>query len=172
MEGLRVLAAGVFVACVVATSGCAPAVAPVPKEHRMGERVNAGSLQYNVFDGQWRAQLGEGHEARVPKDRFFIIRLSVANSASADLMIPALTLVDDNGQTYPELSDGSQVPSWMGFLRKAHPAENLQGTVVFDVPPRHYRLRVADENDQKSEEIDIPLSFADTPEIPPQATQQ
>ena len=133
----------------------------------MGDRVTAGSLVYNVFEAQWKAQLGQGPDTRVPKDRFFLIRLSVVNSGSTDLMVPALTLVDDAGQTYPELSNGDQVPEWTGYLRRVKPAETLQGNVVFDVPPKRYRLRVSDENSQKSRDIEIPLTFAsDTPDMP------
>jgi len=170
MSHLQVLVRGALVASLAAWSGCAPAIAPAAKVRQMGERVTVGSLVYNVFDTQWKAQLGEGTEARIPKDRFFLIRLSIVNSGSAELMVPTMTLVDDAGQTYTELSNGDQVPAWMGFLRRVKPAETLQGNIVFDVAPKHYRLRVSDENDQKSEQVDIPLSFAtETPEIPPPA---
>lgn len=136
----------------------------------MGERVTLGSLVYNVFDAQWKPQLGEGTAARVPKDRFFLVRLSVVNSGASELIVPNVTLVDDSGQTYTELSNGDQVPLWVGFIRRVKPAETLQGNVVFDVAPKHYRLRLSDENDQKTEEVDIPLSFAsESPEIPQQA---
>jgi len=135
----------------------------------MGERVTVGSLVYNVFDDQWKAKLGDGAEARVPKDRFFLIRLSVVNGGSGELMIPTLTLVDDSGQTYSELPNGDQVPQWAGYLRKVKPADTLQGNVVFDVPPKHYILRVADENGQTTRDIDIPLNFAsETPDMPTQ----
>jgi len=135
----------------------------------MGERVRAGSLVYNVFDDQWKAQLGQGPDARVPKDRFFLVRLSVVNGGATDLMVPTLTLVDDSGQTYSELSNGDGVPDWTGYLRKIKPADTLEGNVVFDVPPKHYRLRVADENSQITREIDIPLAFSsDAPDIPAQ----
>src|ERR1022692_2847352 len=135
----------------------------------MGERVTVGSLVYNVFEDQWKAQLGQGSGTRVPKDRFFLIRLSVVNGGSTDLMVPALTLVDDAGQTYQELPDGDQVPEWTGYLRRGEPAEKLRGNVVFDVPPKHYRLGVTDETSQKSRDIDIPLPFAsDTPDMPTQ----
>jgi len=138
----------------------------------MGERVSVGSLVYNVFEDQWKAQLGQGSGARVPKDRFFLVRLSVVNGGSTDLMVPSLTLVDDAGQTYPELSDGDQVPEWTGYLRRVKPAETLQGNVVFDVAPKHYRLRVSDETSQKSRDIDIPLNFtSDTPDMPTPQSQ-
>jgi hypothetical protein len=170
MNCLQVFAGGAVIASLAAWSGCAPAVAPESRIHRMGERLTVGGLVYNVFDNQWKTQLGEGTEARVPKDRFFLIRLSIVNGGSAEAIVPTLTLVDDAGQTYNELSNGDQVPSWIGYLRRVKPAETLQGNAVFDVSPKHYRLRVSDENDQKSEQIDIPLSFtSETPEIPPPA---
>jgi len=159
---------GALIACLVAATGCAPAVAP-QTTHRMGERVTVGSLVYNVFETQWKTQLGEGQAAggRVPKDRFFLVRLNVVNGGSSDVMVPTMTLLDDSGQSYTELSDGDQVPNWIGFLRRVKPAETLQGNVVFDVPPKHYRLQVSDENSQKTLDIDIPLSFStETPEIP------
>lgn len=170
MHTLQSLLGSATLACLIASTGCAPTAAPeTQRVHRMGERVAAGSLVYNVFEDQWKAKLGDGADTRVPKDRFFLLRLSVVNGGSGDLMIPTLSLVDDAGQTYPELSNGDQVPQWMGYLRKVKPADTLQGYVVFDVPPKHYLLRVTDENSQKSRDIDIPLNFtSDTPDMPAQ----
>jgi hypothetical protein len=169
MHTLQSYPAGAALACLAAWTACTPAMPPEAQLHRMGERVTIGSLVYNVFEDQWKAQLGQGSDTRVPKDRFFLIRLSVVNSGSADLMVPALTLVDDAAQTYAELPNGDQVPEWTGYLRRVKPAETLQGNVVFDVPPKHYRLRVTDENSQKSRDIDIPLNFAsETPDMPTQ----
>lgn len=167
MHTLQSFLAAATVACLAAGTGCAPVVPSEIQLHRMGERVTAGSLVYIVFEDQWKAQLGQGADARVPKDRFFLIRLSVVNGGSTELMIPAMTLLDDSGQTYPELSNGDQVPDWTGYLRRLKPAETLQGMVVFDVPPKHYRLRVADETSLKNHDIDIPLHFAsETPDMP------
>jgi len=168
MQSLQVSLGGALLACLAVGCGCAPAVAP-QTTHRMGERVTAGSLVYNVFDTQWKTQLGEGAASspRIPKDRFFLIRLNVVNGGSSDYMVPTLTLFDDAGQSYTELSDGDQVPAWIGFLRRLKPAETLQGNVVFDVPPKHYRLQVSDETSQKTIDIDIPLSFSsESPDIP------
>jgi hypothetical protein len=162
-----------LLASLAVWTACTPAVSPEARTYGMGERVTAGALVYNVFEDQWKAQLGEGNETRVPKDRFFVVRLSVVNGGSTDLMVPSLTLIDDSGQTFPELSDGDSVPAWIGYLRKVKPAETLQGTVVFDAPPKHYRLRVSDENSQKTRDIDIPLNFAtDAPDMPVPAQQQ
>jgi hypothetical protein len=169
MHTLQSYRAAAALACLAVLAACKPAPPREAELHRMGDRVTAGSLVYNVFEDQWKAQLGEGPDARVPKDRFFLIRLNVVNSGSTDLMVPALTLVDDSGQTYPELSNGDQVPDWTGYLRRVKPADTLQGNVVFDVPPKRYRLRVSDENSQKSSDIEIPLAFpSDNPDMPVQ----
>jgi len=169
----KVFGAGTLVVCLAAWSGCDPAPAREVHSHRMGERVTVGSLVYNIFDDQWKTELGQGPDARIPKDRFFLVHMSVVNGGSAEFMVPTLTLLDDSGESYTELSNGDQAPSWLGFLRRVKPAETLQGDVVFDVPPKHYRLVVGDENDQKHEEVDIPLSFGDrAPEIPTPAPPQ
>jgi hypothetical protein len=155
MHTLQSYLAGAALVCLAASTACSPAAPPESHSHRMGERVSVGPLVYNVFEAQWKAQLGQGADARVPKDRFFLIRFSV---------------VADNGQTYAELSDGDQVPQWTGYLRHVKPAETLQGNVVFDVPPKHYLLRLTDENSQTSSDIDIPLNFSsEGPDLPTQS---
>jgi hypothetical protein len=167
MHFFRFVLGASLLACLAAWTACAPVAAPITKARSMGERVTVGSLVYNVFETQWKSQLGEGTDARVPKDRFFLVRLSIGNSSPADLMVPTATLVDDAGQMYTELGDGEGVSSWIGFLRHVKPAETLVGNIVFDAPPKHYRLRISDENSQKTEEIDLPLNFTpDTTEIP------
>ena len=133
----------------------------------MGERVTAGPLVYNVFDDQWKTQFGQGADARIPKDRFFLVHLSVVNGGAADVMVPTMNLVDDSGQAYGELSDGDGVPEWIGYLRRVQPAGTLQGNVVFDVPPKHYHLRLSEESGNATREVDLPLNFTpDKPDVP------
>jgi hypothetical protein len=133
----------------------------------MGERVELGRLIYTVFETQWLTQIGSGPEAKVPQNRFFLVRVSVANSAPGEMLVPTMSIVDDNGNAYPELTNGQGVPQWIGFLRQVKPAEAAQGNVVFDAPPRHYKLRITDENEEKTALVDIPLTFnAETPEVP------
>jgi hypothetical protein len=140
---------------------------PKPQTYAMGDRVELGRLTYNVFETRWLTHIGEGVSARAPQNRFFLVRVSAANSSKADLLVPSMTIEDDSGNTYTELTNGEGVPQWLGFLRQVKPAEAAQGNIAFDAPPRHYKLRIADENEQKFAYIDIPLSFeADTPEMP------
>ena len=62
-------------------------------------------------------------------------------------------------------------PSGCGFVRKAKPADSVSGNIVFDAEPKHYRLRVTDENGEKPALIDLPLNFnGDTPPALPSSS--
>lgn len=139
----------------------------------MGEKVQLGKLVYNVYESQWLTQLGEGTAARIPENRYFLIRVSVANAGSGEIMVPNMSITDDNGNTYQELSSGDGVPQWIGFLRAARPNQPLQGNVVFDCAPRNYKLRISGENEKSAAFVEIPLSFGtETPELPIPETPQ
>src|SRR5882724_4529685 len=116
----------------------------------MGERITLGHVVYVVYETQWLTHLGDQPDARVPQNRFFLIRLSAVNASSSDITVPTFTVEDDNGNSFPELSDGASVPQHIGYLRKVRPAESAQGHALFDAPPRHYKLRIKDEDGEKS----------------------
>jgi hypothetical protein len=128
----------------------------------MGDRAPVGHIIYKVFETQWLTQIGQGADARIPQHRFFLVRLSAVNSAGTDVIVPNFRIEDDRGNTYPELSSGEGVPQYIGFLRSVKPAESVQGNTLFDAPPAHYKLKIADETGEKSGYIDIPLSFTST----------
>jgi len=135
----------------------------------MGDRVELGHIIYTVFDTQWLTQIGQGVDAKIPQNRYFLVRLSAANSSNQKVMVPPTTIVDDDGKTYEELSNGEGVPQWIGLLREARPAEAVQGNVVFDAPPRHYKLRITDEDEQSAALVDIPLTLGTDLPAPPAA---
>jgi hypothetical protein len=149
------LLASVLLACGCSNSQSGFAV----RTYRMGDRVEVGSLIYNVFDVKWMPQLGDGPSARIPKDRFFLVRLSVVNSGGRPTTVPIFQVVDSNGNTHDEISAGQDVPQWIGFLRELQPADSLQGNALFDVTPAHYKLRVTDESEERVALVDIPLQF-------------
>jgi hypothetical protein len=154
-------------AALVFLSSCGVSKDNTVKTFEMGSRVEAGHLIYTVFETQWLSQIGAGDTARVPRNRFFLIRIAAVNSGSDEEYVPNPTLVDDRGQTVDELQDGEQVPQWIGFVRKVKPADSISGNIVFDAEPKHYRLRVTDENGEKPALIDIPLNFnADSSPVP------
>jgi hypothetical protein len=133
----------------------------------MGDKVEVGHIFYRAFETQWLPQIPLDPTPRVPQNRFFLVRISAVNSGNADLVVPNVTIQDDHGKIYEELSNGEGIPQWMGFLRQVHPADSLQGNVVFDAPPAHYKMRVTDETGEKAALIDIPLNFtSETPVIP------
>jgi len=140
---------------------------PKVNTYAMGDKVRVGRLTYTVFETQWLAKLGVGPTPRIPEHRFLLIRASIASGASADVVSPNVSLEDNKGNTYSELSNGEGVPQWIGYLRHLRPAESAQGNLLFDVPPGRYAMRVLDENSDEAALIEIPLSFnAETPDIP------
>ena len=147
-------------------ASCGEKPKPVPV-YGMGEKVTVGHLIYTAFETQWLTQLGQDASARIPQNRFFVVHMTVTNSGGAQATVPNFSLEDDQGGTYPELTNGEQVVNWMGSLKLVAPADSIQGAILFDVMPRHYRLRVFDENNQHSSLIDIPLSLSpDSPGLP------
>jgi hypothetical protein len=144
------------------------------RTYAMGEKVALGRINYQVFETQWMTHLGEGADTRLPQQRFFLVRMTAGNSGSSDLIVPNLSIQDDNGKTYEELSDGTAVPEYIGYLRSVKPAGDVQGYALFDAPPRHYKLKIMDEEKEKIAYVDIPLSFgAETPDLvtPPEKKQ-
>ena len=164
------------IAAALAATGCPRRDTGPSTEARvyeLGQKVTLGHIIYTVYETQWLNQLGVGSTARIPQNRYFLVRISAANSGSNDELVPTATVEDDQGTSYSEQSNGENVPQWIGFLRQVKPAESLQGNLVFDAPPKHYRMRVSDENGEKSALIDIPLKFEtgfqgpQVPENPP-----
>jgi hypothetical protein len=167
---MRLFRVALLFAAVIAASfltACSSSEKSYPvRTYSLGERVDLGNIVYTVFETQWLTHLGEGADQRIPQNRFFLVRMTATNGLGADIIVPNISVLDDNEQSYPELSDGEGVPQWIGFLRSAHPAESVQGNLVFDAPPRHYKLKLSDETGDRIAYIDIPLSFgAETPDI-------
>jgi hypothetical protein len=131
-----------------------------PIIYAAGDKATVGPLVYTVTDTERTQQLGDDPStARTPQNRFYLIKVSVSNSGGDEQPIPAMTLVDDAGQSYNELADGTNVTKWLGVVRKVGPAQTEEGVVVFDAPSKHYRLRLTDPFDDKEIAIDVPLDF-------------
>jgi len=96
-----------------------------------------------------------GDKASVERLTFSVVN----NQVFTRLAIPALTLVDDSGKTYEELTDGSGVARWLGVVRHVAANQTETGAVVFDAPASHYKLKLTDDTDPQDVFIDLPLSF-------------
>jgi len=151
---------------LLALAACSHDSASATRAYALGQKAETGHLVYTAYEGEWLPQIGEGTSARVPQHRFFEIRISATNTGAADSIVPNAILEDDSGRTYEELSDGNGVPAWLGFVRRAKAGETLQGTILFDLPPQHCRLRVSDESGERGALIDIPLSFGPPADVP------
>jgi hypothetical protein len=160
MRSALILISG-FTLLSLTLAGCSRSSKNQPVIFAAGDKATVGPLVFSVTDTERTQALGDDpNTARTAQNRFYLVKVSVLNSGGEDQPIPAMTLVDDQGQSYPELADGTNVPNWLGVVRKVGPAQTEQGIVVFDAPTKHYRLRLTDPFDEKEISIDIPLDFA------------
>lgn len=128
----------------------------------MGERVQVGTLIYTVLETEWLDQFGEGANARMPRNRFLTVRLSVTNSGIAPSGVPPMSITDASGHSFAELNDSPAPPEWLGYIRTVQPADTLHGRVAFDVPAAAYQLKVSDDvepENVKSVAIELPLQL-------------
>ena len=131
--------------------------------YQMGQSVQVGPLTYNVLETKWKSQLGGGVSAKIPKNRFLVVKLTISNAASQTTSVPEMSLLTANGQTYQEITEGVEsVPKWLGVLRNISSVQTEEGAVVFDVPLGAYKLQVLDGGEIGSEKkalIEIPLQL-------------
>lgn len=131
--------------CVI-LAGCSELSKPSRKKlYHMGERVEAGPLVYTILEAEWQSQIGEGADARVPRDQFLLLRMSVTNSAIREASVPRLRLIGAGGAIYDEVTDGDRVPGWLGMLRPLKPTDTIEGWILFDAPRADCKLEVADD---------------------------
>jgi len=146
------------IAAALIAVGCGGKPDNLTKVYALGETAEAGAFGFQVSGCDWLDRIGDGADAKTAVHRFLVIHLGVFNRSASDLAIPALALLDDNGQTYSEAPAMMADPKWLGLSRKARSNETTYGNAIFDVPPAHYRLRVADESGfDRFALIDIPL---------------
>lgn len=128
----------------------------------IGEKVQVGPLVYEIYQSNWRNELGSG--GRTPKNRYLFIKVSVTNSSNEPVAVHGFSVrgagADD---VYSEVTeDMDKVDNWFGLLRNVGPSQTEQGWVVFDVPLAAYKF-IATEGGQVDEEkyahIDIPVSL-------------
>src|SRR5215469_11942425 len=89
-----------------------------PHTYQLGDRVPVGHLIYTVLEKQWQNQLGAGTDARIPLNKFYLLKLTVVNSGGGEVIIPNTQLADDASADYPEAADGEGVKDWIGNTRQ------------------------------------------------------
>ena len=139
---------------------------PPVRTYQMGERVSVGQLAYTVTEKQWQNQLGGGVDARIPQNRFLLLRMNIQNTGQSEAIVPNTQVKDDAGTSYPEVVDGEGVADWIGGTRQLKPGGTVQGYLLYDVPPKRYYLQVSGEEEKTIALVDIPLSFdSDVPDV-------
>jgi hypothetical protein len=155
------------VAAALSLTACSEVTREPVRTYNVGDQVDLGHIVYIVFDTQWLTHIGEGPDAKIPENRFFLVRMSAANRQRTEILLPKVSMEDDSGHSYPELSTDVGAPHWIGVLRTVMANDSTQGNVVFDAPAGHYKLKVTDDTGDHIAYIDIPLSFgAETTEVP------
>jgi hypothetical protein len=137
---------------------------PFIGNYAMGQRVRVGPFTYSVLEAKWARSLSTDPQARIPKNRYVIVRLTITNSGGEEAAFPQFTLQSPTGQEYPEVIEGvSEVPKWFAPLsRDLKPAQSESGNVVFDVPLGGYKLRLPEPPDVDTPKfalIDIPVQL-------------
>ena len=143
-------------------AACSPSNHAAEAVHPMGDPVQAGPLVYTVLEADWLNQLGSGHEAKWPKNRFLVVRLSIENIGNKEVNLPLLSVLNGNKQETLELDNGDGVDEWLGLMRPITPATTTHGKIVFDVPSGNYALRLtngASPEDEKFSYVAIPLKL-------------
>jgi hypothetical protein len=152
---LQVTAAVILATLTACSKPAAPALV-----YKMGERVETGSMTYNVFEAEWKTQLQGGDQANVPAHRYLVVHLSATNGGAETVALPLLTLTDDSGQIYGEAAVAGDIPAVLGLVRNLKPADTLDGRVLFDVEPKSYKLKLDDPYGAgKSAMVEMPLQF-------------
>ncbi|MBM3735156.1 MAG: DUF4352 domain-containing protein [Acidobacteria bacterium] len=134
-----------------ALASCSGPTQEAPK--RMGENVQTGGLVYTVIEADWVQQIQSGGMDRIPKERFVVLRVQVANASNRELNAPLLRLKDDSGAVYPEVSDLRDVPEWLGLIRTIAPGEFINGRIYFEAPTRNLLLEVVDASDSGTDKM-------------------
>jgi hypothetical protein len=127
----------------------------------MGDPAVAGSLTFTVLESKWQSQLEASPAPRLPERNFLLIRVTVTNSGGAEASIPFLKLVNESGDIFNEVENGTGVDDWLGMLRHIRPAQTEEGWILFDVPSNAYKLRITDGNieNERVTLVSIPLSM-------------
>ncbi|HUS07912.1 MAG TPA: DUF4352 domain-containing protein [Bryobacteraceae bacterium] len=127
----------------------------------MGERVQVGPLTYTVLETEWRTQMGEGFQGKLPSNRFLVVKLAISNGGGGHVAVPIMSIEDAGGHSYTEITEGTEnVSEWLGLLRNMAPMQSDRGIVIFDAPVAAYKLRVSDGGEigaEKTALIDLPI---------------
>ena len=133
--------------------------------YQMGERVDVGGVVYTVLESEWRANLGEGPDEVIPKNRFLVLRVTITNGTGTQANLPFLTVESVKQEASMEIDNAKALPGWMGLIRIVQPAQTEEGKLVFDVAPGAYKLRVSSGSgdSEVTRLVEVPYNPTDLP---------
>lgn len=158
----REIAAASLIAALLLVAGCGSTKTITSLgTFSMGERVQAGPLTYTVLETEWRTQMGEGFQGKLPTNRFLVVKLAISNGSGGHVAVPIMSIEDASGHSYTEITEGTEnVTEWLGLLRNMAPMQSDRGIVIFDAPMAAYKLRVSDGGEigaEKTALIELPV---------------
>ncbi len=158
----RMLLLAPAVTALMTLAACSSTPARQSRTFPAGDKILVGRMTYSLIDVQIQPTLPGPDPAnpRTPQNRFYSVQISVSNGGNEDTPIPALALVNDAGQSFNELSDGSGQARWLGMVRRVAPGQTEEGVILFDVPTAHYKLKLTDDTEVDELYADVPLNFA------------
>ena len=69
-----------------------------------------------------------------------------------------------------ESMEGQGIPLWLGMIRNLKPADTLEGSVLFDVEPKTYKLKLDDGSVSGGVQmVELPLQFDANKSVMPNA---
>jgi hypothetical protein len=150
-----------MIICLLVSAGCGGKGkdASFIGTFRMGEKVQIGSVVYQILQSEWRTELGSG--GRTPRARYLFVRMSVTNESGSPVALSTLML-EGGGKTYAEVTeDMDKVNDWFGLLRNVGASQTEQGWVVFDAPMAAYKLVIThgEVGEEKYAHVDIPVEL-------------
>src|SRR5471030_3468575 len=75
-------------AAALSLAACAAETHSPVRTFNIGDRADMGHIVYTVFETQWLTQIGEGPEAKIPQNRFFLVRMNAANRQRTEILLP------------------------------------------------------------------------------------
>src|SRR4051795_10358090 len=87
MSSSRILGLGALLLSSLLFSSCGNNALEAKKEtgpavtYPMGQGVQLGPLTYTVLETSWKRQLGGGPAAKIPKNRYLLVKMSITNGA-------------------------------------------------------------------------------------------
>ena len=110
----------------------------------IGDTVTVGYWTYVCRGGRWTpAILTYGEQFQRADSAFLIIYLNAKNNDNSASTLPPVHLVDDQGREFDESSESIYLQSSFGLLKKLNPGVQSNGTLLFDAPAGHYRLKLS-----------------------------